>query len=160
MVKILKKFLNRFLKNTNLKKNLQFVKTLVSFSVCLSCESIGICYRILFKFYSPVVCSFWRIYYGVPLLRDLKWRRFIIAEQEHPRVSQQLIRGIMHFAHSAKNSDEVLEKAVVPVLTTLGNAPKTSPLKDANTNDIISFLAGITSLSNRPHVSIHNKSYF
>lgn len=67
-------------------------------------------------------------------------------------LSQLLINTIIVFAREGKNSDEVLEQAVLPVLTQIGTAPKTSPLSDTNINDVVNFLASITSLPNRPNV--------
>lgn len=78
-----------------------------------------------------------------------------VSANHHPKLSQQLITTIMTFARHTKDSDEVLQKSVIPILTQLGNAPKTSPLGDINTNNAVAFLAAITSFTDRPHVRNH-----
>lgn len=73
----------------------------------------------------------------------LKW--FNPATERCDQKLQQLLsNAIVFFAQYVKDSEEILEKAVIPILTSLGNAPATSPLSDVNTDNAIEFLSAIT----------------
>ncbi|KAF5293753.1 hypothetical protein FQA39_LY03238 [Lamprigera yunnana] len=75
----------------------------------------------------------------------IKWFNPITEKHDH-KLQQLISHAIIFFSQYVKNSEDVLEKAVIPVLTSLGNAPSTSPLIDVNVDSVILFLSAITSI--------------
>lgn len=49
-----------------------------------------------------------------------------------------------------EGTEEIIEKAVIPVLTQLGNAPPTSPLVDIDVDNALRFLSAISSIQRQP----------
>lgn len=62
---------------------------------------------------------------------------------------QQILGGtIGNYANNVKGAKEVLSKAVIPVINSIACAPKTSPLADVDVDNLLKFLAVLTSTSN------------
>lgn len=83
-----------------------------------------------------------------------------VAEAESA-FQQSIGLALKEYASSVPNSDTVLEQCVIPVLTTVANAPKTSPLSDIDVALLIKFLAVISNEASRDnktyvHVNIAN----
>ncbi|KAK5640968.1 hypothetical protein RI129_009515 [Pyrocoelia pectoralis] len=75
----------------------------------------------------------------------LKWLN-PMTEKHDQKLQQLLANAIVFFARFVTDSEEILEKAVIPILSSLGNAPRTSPLADVDIDGALSFLAAITSI--------------
>ncbi|KAF5285559.1 hypothetical protein FQR65_LT13193 [Abscondita terminalis] len=73
----------------------------------------------------------------------LKWLNPATERCDH-KLQQLLANAIVYFARRVKDSEEILEKAIIPILTSLGNAPSTSPLSDVNIDNAVEFLSAIT----------------
>lgn len=52
----------------------------------------------------------------------------------------------MLFAQEVENSRELLESTVIPILTGIIEAPRTSPLAEIDIEDTLRFLSAITSV--------------
>ncbi|XP_031353085.1 uncharacterized protein LOC116178001 isoform X4 [Photinus pyralis] len=75
----------------------------------------------------------------------LKWLN-PLTEKHDQKLQQLLANALVFFARFVGDGDELLEKAVIPILTSLGNAPRTSPLADVDIDSALSFIAAITSI--------------
>lgn len=59
---------------------------------------------------------------------------------------QQILGGtIGNYANNEKGAKEVLSKTVIPVINGIVSAPKTSPLADVDIDNLLKFLAVLTS---------------
>ncbi|KAJ8943244.1 hypothetical protein NQ318_009935, partial [Aromia moschata] len=72
----------------------------------------------------------------------LKWFN-PMTEKNGDKVQQQLGFLISNYTYMIKGAKQVIEKAVIPTLTSIANAPRTSPLADVNIDNILRFLAAI-----------------
>ncbi|XP_019880446.2 condensin complex subunit 3 isoform X2 [Aethina tumida] len=70
-------------------------------------------------------------------------------------VQQKLGLVIQTYAKTINGAKEVIEQAVIPILTIIANAPKTSPLADIDVDNILKFLAALTSTAGTGIVNIH-----
>ncbi|XP_023312044.1 condensin complex subunit 3 isoform X1 [Anoplophora glabripennis] len=72
----------------------------------------------------------------------LKW--FNPLEKSVDKSQQKLGFLISNFTKLIKGAREVIEKAVVPIISSIANAPRTSPLADVEIDNVIQFLSALT----------------
>lgn len=86
----------------------------------------------------------------------LKKRKFYFSAKQDVRLQQYLGKGIVDYASKITGNEEILEQAVIIVLVSMANAPKTSPLFDIDIENALNFLACITSFKKQKNeVNIH-----
>lgn len=58
---------------------------------------------------------------------------------------QQILGGtIGNYANTVKGAKEILSKSVIPIISGIASAPKTSPLADVDIDNLLKFLSVLT----------------
>lgn len=88
-------------------------------------------------------------------IMTLNITHLFIDDKYDQKMQRYIGTALAKYFHDIKGASSILEKAIIPTLCYIGNAPKTSPLVEVNYDDLLHCLIKFTKIKETTTVDVH-----